>query len=179
MPEGKIKKVLPEKGFGFIAGGGDDLFFHHSELRGVTIEELSEYLKMDEEKVLELRTYSKILIVDSDSQYNKDVSAEIKELKNLASPDKSPLDTALNSEIRDLAIECLGTLNAELLLAYQDYGTRYFQDLYFFFYRKRLREATARKRAERLKRKLKEFIRKKNRLCALRGDYGFQTARSR
>ena len=42
MPAGKIKKVLPEKGFGFIAGGGDDLFFHHSELKGVTIEELSE-----------------------------------------------------------------------------------------------------------------------------------------
>jgi CspA family cold shock protein len=42
MPSGKIKKVLPEKGFGFISGGSDDLFFHHSELRGVTIEELSE-----------------------------------------------------------------------------------------------------------------------------------------
>ena len=42
MPAGKIKKVLPEKGFGFISGGSDDLFFHHSELRGVTIEELSE-----------------------------------------------------------------------------------------------------------------------------------------
>ena len=42
MPSGKIKKVLSEKGFGFIEGGGNDLFFHHSELKGVTIEELSE-----------------------------------------------------------------------------------------------------------------------------------------
>jgi len=42
MPAGKIKKVLPEKGFGFIAGGSTDLFFHHSELKGVTIEELGE-----------------------------------------------------------------------------------------------------------------------------------------
>jgi CspA family cold shock protein len=42
MPTGKIKKVLPEKGFGFIAGDGNDLFFHHSELQGVTIEQLSE-----------------------------------------------------------------------------------------------------------------------------------------
>jgi CspA family cold shock protein len=42
MPTGTIKKVLPEKGFGFIKGDGDDLFFHHSELKGVTIEELSE-----------------------------------------------------------------------------------------------------------------------------------------
>ena len=42
MPAGKIKKVLSEKGFGFIEGEGNDLFFHHSELQGVTIEELSE-----------------------------------------------------------------------------------------------------------------------------------------
>jgi cold shock protein len=42
MPTGKIKKVLPDKGFGFIAGGGNDLFFHHSALKDVTIEELSE-----------------------------------------------------------------------------------------------------------------------------------------
>jgi cold shock protein len=42
MPTGKIKKVIPEKGFGFISGGKDDLFFHHSELKGVSIEELRE-----------------------------------------------------------------------------------------------------------------------------------------
>ena len=29
MPQGKIKK-LTEKGFGFIQGGGGDVFFHHS-----------------------------------------------------------------------------------------------------------------------------------------------------
>ena len=42
MPEGKIKKVLSEKGFGFIEAGRDDLFFHHSELQGVTIEQLKD-----------------------------------------------------------------------------------------------------------------------------------------
>jgi cold shock protein len=42
MPAGKIKKVLPDKGFGFISGGSTDLFFHHSELQGVAIEALSE-----------------------------------------------------------------------------------------------------------------------------------------
>jgi CspA family cold shock protein len=42
MPEGTIKKVVAEKGFGFIATGRDDLFFHHSELRDVQIEQLSE-----------------------------------------------------------------------------------------------------------------------------------------
>ena len=42
MPEGKIKKVLTEKGFGFIEGERDDLFFHHSEVQGTSIEQLSE-----------------------------------------------------------------------------------------------------------------------------------------
>jgi CspA family cold shock protein len=42
MPNGKIKKVVPEKGFGFIKGERDDLFFHHSELQGVSIEQLRE-----------------------------------------------------------------------------------------------------------------------------------------
>jgi len=42
MPEGKIKKVLSEKGFGFIEGERDDLFFHHSEVQDTSIEQLSE-----------------------------------------------------------------------------------------------------------------------------------------
>ena len=42
MPQGKVKKILAEKGFGFIEGDRDDLFFHHSECQGMRIEELSE-----------------------------------------------------------------------------------------------------------------------------------------
>ena len=42
MPEGKIKKVMSEKGFGFIEGERGDLFFHHSEVQGTSIEQLSE-----------------------------------------------------------------------------------------------------------------------------------------
>ena len=42
MPQGKVKKVIAEKGFGFIQTDRDDLFFHHSALKGVTIEELRE-----------------------------------------------------------------------------------------------------------------------------------------
>jgi CspA family cold shock protein len=42
MPEGKVKKVVSDKGFGFIQGEGDDIFFHHSALVGVAIEELRE-----------------------------------------------------------------------------------------------------------------------------------------
>jgi len=40
MPQGKIKKVVADKGFGFIGGERGDLFFHHSALEGTSIEEL-------------------------------------------------------------------------------------------------------------------------------------------
>jgi CspA family cold shock protein len=43
MPQGKVKRLVSERGFGFIEGErGDDLFFHHSALQGVTIEDLRE-----------------------------------------------------------------------------------------------------------------------------------------
>ncbi len=42
MAEGTIKKVT-QKGFGFIdTESGEDLFFHSSNLEGVTFEQLSE-----------------------------------------------------------------------------------------------------------------------------------------
>jgi len=42
MAEGTIKK-LTDKGFGFIdTESGDDMFFHNSNLEGVTFEELQE-----------------------------------------------------------------------------------------------------------------------------------------
>ncbi len=40
MPQGTIKKLIADKGFGFIEGGRGDLFFHHSGLEGITIEAL-------------------------------------------------------------------------------------------------------------------------------------------
>ena len=42
MAQGKIKKLIAEKGFGFIAGDGGEIFFHHSALVGTTIEALHE-----------------------------------------------------------------------------------------------------------------------------------------
>jgi CspA family cold shock protein len=42
MAEGTIKR-LTDKGFGFIdTGGGQDLFFHSSDLEGVSYDELRE-----------------------------------------------------------------------------------------------------------------------------------------
>ena len=42
MPQGKIKKLVSDKGFGFIQGEGGDVFFHHSALVDATIESLQE-----------------------------------------------------------------------------------------------------------------------------------------
>jgi CspA family cold shock protein len=43
MPQGKIKRLVSDRGFGFIEEEqGNDLFFHHSEVQGATIEELRE-----------------------------------------------------------------------------------------------------------------------------------------
>jgi len=47
MPQGRIKKLVPDRGFGFIEGSqGDDLFFHHSALQEVSIEQLREGQEM-------------------------------------------------------------------------------------------------------------------------------------
>jgi CspA family cold shock protein len=42
MPQGKIKKLVSDRGFGFIAGERGDLFFHHSEVSGMPFEQLHE-----------------------------------------------------------------------------------------------------------------------------------------
>ena len=42
MPQGKIKRLVSERGFGFIEAERDDLFFHHSEVQGASIEDLRE-----------------------------------------------------------------------------------------------------------------------------------------
>ena len=44
MEKGTIKKLVSDKGFGFISREGDskDLFFHSKDLSGVTFEELKE-----------------------------------------------------------------------------------------------------------------------------------------
>ncbi|HYW80977.1 MAG TPA: cold shock domain-containing protein [Thermoguttaceae bacterium] len=42
MPQGTIKKLISEKGFGFIEGERGELFFHHSSVDGVSFEDLRE-----------------------------------------------------------------------------------------------------------------------------------------
>jgi cold shock protein len=40
MPQGTIKKLIADKGFGFIEAERGDLFFHHSSVEGASIESL-------------------------------------------------------------------------------------------------------------------------------------------
>jgi len=47
MPQGTIKKIIADKGFGFIEGDRGDLFFHHSEVQGAQIEDLREGQKVE------------------------------------------------------------------------------------------------------------------------------------
>jgi len=42
MPQGTIKKLVTGRGFGFIKGEQGEIFFHHSALQGLSIEDLSE-----------------------------------------------------------------------------------------------------------------------------------------
>jgi CspA family cold shock protein len=42
MPQGTIKKLISEKGFGFIEGERGELFFHHSSVESTSFEDLRE-----------------------------------------------------------------------------------------------------------------------------------------
>ncbi len=42
MSQGVIKKLVSDKGFGFIAGDNGELFFHHSAVQGSSFETLRE-----------------------------------------------------------------------------------------------------------------------------------------
>lgn len=42
MAQGTIKKLVSDKGFGFIDANGKELFFHRSAVQGVTFDALRE-----------------------------------------------------------------------------------------------------------------------------------------
>lgn len=42
MPQGTIKKLVSERGFGFIQGERGELFFHHSGVMGTSFDGLRE-----------------------------------------------------------------------------------------------------------------------------------------
>ena len=42
MSQGRIKKIVLEKGFGFIDGEKGDTFFHHSAVEGARFDDLQE-----------------------------------------------------------------------------------------------------------------------------------------
>ena len=42
MPQGTIKKLVVDRGFGFISGEEGEVFFHHTALKDTSIEDLQE-----------------------------------------------------------------------------------------------------------------------------------------
>lgn len=43
MPAGRIKKIIPDRGFGFVrADDGNEVFFHRTELTSVDFDRLEE-----------------------------------------------------------------------------------------------------------------------------------------
>jgi CspA family cold shock protein len=42
MPQGVIKKLVSDRGFGFISAERGDIFFHHSSVTGVSFDDLQE-----------------------------------------------------------------------------------------------------------------------------------------
>jgi CspA family cold shock protein len=42
MAQGTIKKLVSDKGFGFIAADGKELFFHQSSVEGTSFDDLRE-----------------------------------------------------------------------------------------------------------------------------------------
>jgi cold shock CspA family protein len=49
MPQGTIKRLVRDRGFGFISASRDDVFFHSSSVRDVRFEELQEGQMVDYE----------------------------------------------------------------------------------------------------------------------------------
>ena len=47
MPQGTIKKLVSDRGFGFIKGDRDDLFFHSKEVQGGGFDSLREGQTVD------------------------------------------------------------------------------------------------------------------------------------
>jgi cold shock protein len=42
MPQGTIKKIVADRGFGFISGEQGEVFFHHSTVADAAFDDLSE-----------------------------------------------------------------------------------------------------------------------------------------
>ncbi|HET7700007.1 MAG TPA: cold shock domain-containing protein [Candidatus Limnocylindria bacterium] len=56
MPEGTIKKLVGDRGFGFIAQeDGSELFFHRSKVNGNGFDSLTEGQKVSYEKVMDTK----------------------------------------------------------------------------------------------------------------------------
>jgi DNA-directed RNA polymerase specialized sigma subunit len=145
--------------------------------REPTVTELGEYLDMDEEKVLEFGTRSSVPVIELDAMSDPEVGAKVIEIsshsRDQSSRGENPLDHAINAEKWKLAAECLGSQDADLLVAYKTYGVEYFIDLYFRLTGERKSNDSARQYIRRRVAKLEKYMRKKSRPRVAGGDHGF------
>lgn len=160
----------------------------HEELskelkREPTVEEISEYLDMDESRVREFVTHAIVTTLEIDALPDGDAAANVIEMHrhphDKASLHNSPLDLAINAEKLEFAAECLGREEADLLIAYKTHGVEFFLDLYFRRTGKRKTKDGARQYIRRRVAKLEKYMQKKTRLRAIGGNYGFHATYSK
>lgn len=136
--------------------------------REPTLNEISEYLHAKQEHLAYIISQSKISIADLDqSLYEDDEGKTLTILDTLQSDKDDPYHLAEVAELDRIMIRVLGARDAELLLEYMDTstkqgsGTKRFKALYFQFAGKRISDALARQKIRRLKKKLIDYIRRK------------------
>lgn len=76
--EGRIKKIVTERGFGFISDlAGDSLFFHKSELKGVGFDELrvGDLVSFDQEETEKGRNAANVQRLEEGEKEQKEAEA--------------------------------------------------------------------------------------------------------
>jgi DNA-directed RNA polymerase specialized sigma subunit len=132
--------------------------------REPTLEELSERLGMDESKVYALQNQPGVTVFGIGEDSEEENGMEVVSLESLTSPEFDPFRFIEAAELRETLIECLGEIDADLLLAYFESGSVGFRRLHLPLCRKNLSADGARKAKQRLFDRLKICPRAKDRL---------------
>jgi RNA polymerase sporulation-specific sigma factor len=129
--------------------------------RNPTTKELSEHLGMDESEVYAVQEHSKVTIIEIDKAVEDDNDSEALIHNLLISIESDPFQLAEAIELRERLVECLGVIDADLLLTYLDYGADSFRSAYSQAHKKEITEDNARKIKSRWVQKVKEYLRVK------------------
>lgn len=138
--------------------------------REPTAGDIAAQLEMDERRVQEYLSQEPIALVGVGEPEDEDESAGVF-LIAPPSADKTPERIAELAELPDIAVRCLGRENADLLLAYIEHGSAYFQELYFTYKHKRLSVVNARQYKGRLVKRLRDCLRRMSKLSGRGGNH--------